>query len=248
MMKPLIGIAADRAISTTHAFKIEIPEKYSESIILAGGIPLLIPLGLSQSDLEMLVSRLGGILLAGGGDIDPALFAGEPHREVYGIKPERDAQEITLVHLALRTHIPLLGICRGVQVMNVALRGGLYTHILDQLPGAIQHSTPKYLPREYIQHRVSLVPGSRLEQVTGETDIPVNSHHHQGLDKAAEGLQVIATAPDGLIEAVELPGEPFFVGVQWHPEWLLEHAHARALFSAFCQVAVQYQHNRDGIT
>jgi putative glutamine amidotransferase len=246
MTKPLIGIAADRAISTTHAYKIEIPEKYAESVIQAGGIPLLIPIGLSQSDLDELALRLDGILLAGGGDIDPVLFDSELHPAVYGIKPERDEQEFALVHLALRTHIPLLGICRGVQVMNVAMQGGLYTHILDQLPGALQHSTPKHLPREHIQHRVQVVPGSRLAQAIREADIPVNSHHHQGLDKPAAGLQVTATAPDGLIEAVELPGEPFFVGVQWHPEWLLKHAHARALFSTFCQAAVQYQHDRDG--
>ncbi len=247
MKKPLIGIAADRAISPTHAFKIEIPEKYAESVIQAGGIPLLIPLGLSRTDLEELPSSLDGIMLAGGSDIDPALFGGEPHPKVYGIKPERDKQEINLVHLALRTHLPLLGICRGVQVINVAMQGGLYTHILDQLPGALQHSTPKHLPREQIQHRVQVVPGSRLAQAIRETDIPVNSHHHQGLDKPAAGLQVSAYAPDGLIEAVELPGDAFFVGVQWHPEWLLEHAHARELFSAFCQAAVQYQHDCDGI-
>ncbi len=245
MMKPLIGIAADRAVSTTHAYKIEIPEKYAESVIQAGGIPLLIPLGLSQPDLEILASRLDGILLAGGGDIDPALFDGKPHPAVYGIKPERDDQEIALVQLALRTRIPLLGICRGVQVMNIALGGGLYTHILDQLPGALQHSTPKNLPRDHIQHRVRIEHGTRLADIIKEVEIPVNSHHHQGLDKPAEGLQVTATAPDGLIEAVELPGETFFLGVQWHPEWLLEYAHARALFSAFCQAAVQYHHNRD---
>ena len=245
MNKPLIGIAADRVVSATHAFKVEIPEKYAESVIRAGGIPLLIPLGLSQPDLEELALCLDGILLAGGSDIDPAIFDGEPHPAVYGIKPERDDQEIALVQLALRTHIPLLGICRGVQVMNVAMQGGLYTHIIDQLPGALQHSTPKHLPREHIQHKVQIEAGSRLDQIIQMKTIPVNSHHHQGLDKAAQGLQVSANAPDGLIEAVELPGEPFFLGVQWHPEWLQEHAHANALFSAFCHAAVQYHHNRD---
>jgi putative glutamine amidotransferase len=245
MKKPLIGIAADRAVSATHAFKVEIPEKYAESVIRAEGIPLLIPLGLSQDDLEELSLSLDGILLAGGGDIDPAVFNGAPHPAIYGIKPERDRQEIALVHLALRTHIPLLGICRGVQVMNVAMQGGLYTHILIQLTGALQHSTPKNLPREHIQHKVMIEGGSRLSQIIQETNIPVNSHHHQGLDKAASGLNVSAYAPDGLIEAVELPGPAFFVGVQWHPEWLQEHGHANALFSAFCQAAVQYHHNRD---
>ena len=245
MMKPLIGIAADRALSKTHAFKVEIPEKYAESIIRAGGIPLLIPLGLSQDDLEELALRLDGILLAGGGDIDPMLFNGEPHPDLYGIKPERDRQEIDLAHLALRTNMPLLGICRGVQVMNVAMQGGLFTHILDQLPGALQHSTPKNLPRDHIHHKIQIEAGSRLDQIIQMKTIPVNSHHHQGLDKTAQGLHVSAYAPDGLIEAVELPGEPFFLGVQWHPEWLQEHAHANALFSAFCQAAVQYHHNRD---
>ncbi len=243
MTKPLIGIAGNREKSKTHLYKIAMVEKYAEAILQAGGIPLIIPIGLSQDDLSMLPARLDGILLAGGADVDPEIFQGQSHFAVEKADSGRDALEIALVQLALQNHIPLLGICRGVQVMNVALQGGLYTHILDQLPGALQHSTDKNLPREHIAHTVTIETGSHLHEIIQESEIPVNSHHHQGLNQAAPGLRISAHAPDGLIEAVELPGEPFFLGVQWHPEWLLAHAHARALFNAFTKAAQQYHHD-----
>lgn len=242
-MKPLIGIAGNREKSKTHLYKIAMVEMYATAILQAGGIPVILPLGLSQDELACLPERLDGIVLAGGADVDPALFHGGEHPAVVKADSDRDVLEIALVKLALQTPLPLLGICRGMQVMNVALNGGLYTHILDQHPHALQHSTPKDLPRDYFAHSVSLETNSQLYNIIRQSVIPVNSHHHQGVDKAAPGLVVSATASDGLIEAVELPGKAFFLGVQWHPEWLLAHQHAHALFNAFIEAAVQYHHD-----
>jgi putative glutamine amidotransferase len=243
MKKPLIGIAADRAPSPTHGLRVELPDKYIEAIIQSGGIPLLIPIGLAENDLIELIDRIDGILLAGGGDIEPSLFTGEPHPSVYGINLERDEQEIKLTNLALHSGIPLLGICRGIQVMNVAMQGGLYTHLLDQVPLALQHSTDKSLPRDYLAHTVCIKPASQLYHIIQQEEISVNSHHHQGIDHPAPGLIVTATAPDNVIEAVENEKMPFFLGVQWHPEWLMQHTHAQMLFHAFIEAALQYHHN-----
>jgi putative glutamine amidotransferase len=242
MKKPLIGIAADRVPSPTHGLRVELPDKYVEAILQSGGIPLLIPIGLAEPDLPELINRIDGILLAGGGDIEPSLFNGSPHASIYGINFDRDQQEIELTKLALQSGIPLLGICRGIQVMNVAMQGGLHTHLLDQLPHALQHSTDKNLPRDFLAHTVRIEPASQLYHIIHQEEISVNSHHHQGIDHPAPGLIVTATAPDGAIEAVENEKMPFFLGVQWHPEWLLKHAHAQALFNAFTEAAIQYHH------
>ncbi len=242
-MKPLIGIAGNREKSKTHLYKIAMVEMYATAILQTGGIPVILPLGLAQEELECLPERLDGILLAGGADVDPALFHGCVHPTVEKAVPERDTLEIALTRLALKANIPILGICRGMQVMNVALNGGLYTHVLDQHPHALQHSTPKNLPRDYIAHSVSLETNSQLYHFIRQSEILVNSHHHQGVDKAAPGLIIGATAPDGLIEALELPGKAYFIGVQWHPEWLPAYQHAHALFTTFVEAAVQYHHH-----
>ncbi len=244
MQKPLVGIAADRVPSPTHGLRVELPDKYIEAIIESGGIPLLIPIGLIENDLVELISRIDGVLLAGGGDIEPSLFTGEHHPSIYGINLERDEQEIKLTKLALQTGIPLLGICRGIQVMNVSMQGGLYTHLLDQVPHSLQHSTDKCLPRDFLAHTVHITPGSQLYHIINQEEISVNSHHHQGINYPATGLNSTAVAPDGVIEAVENEKMPFFLGVQWHPEWLMQHAHAQALFHAFIEAALQYHHDR----
>jgi putative glutamine amidotransferase len=243
MKKPLVGIAADRVPSPTHGLRVELPDKYIEAVIQSGGIPLLIPIGLADNDLGELINRIDGILLAGGGDIEPSLFSGELHPSIYGINLERDEQEIKLTKLALQSGIPLLGICRGIQVMNVAMQGGLYTHILDQVPHAQQHSTDNSLPRDFLAHMVHINPGSQLYHIIHQEEISVNSHHHQGIDSPATGLISTAVAPDGVIEAVENEKMPFFLGVQWHPEWLMQHEHAQALFHAFIEAALQYHYD-----
>lgn len=240
MTSPLIGISTGRKEGEngqTHWYGT--PFSYIHAVQRAGGIPLLMPPVFSEDQILALLERLDGVLIIGGGDLDPNLYQGETHPRVYGIEPERDAVELMLVRSVLKTSKPLLGICRGVQVMNVALGGTLYSDIADQKPGAIKHDYYPDFPRNTLAHAVEIEAQSRLAQMLGGTQFEVNSLHHQGIREVAPSLRVTAHAPDGLVEAVEVEGHPFAIGVQWHPEWLQEHAPQRALFSAFIRAASQ---------
>lgn len=217
------------------------PISYLKAVQAAGGIPVLLPALLPEDDLASALARLDGLLLTGGGDIDPLLFGGLPHERVYGIEPERDRAEFFLVRRAVETGKPFLGICRGVQVVNTALGGGLFTDIADQLAGALKHDYFPNHPRNELAHAVQITPGSRLADIFGIDSLMVNSLHHQGLERIAPGLEITARAPDGLVEGVEVPGHPFGLAVQWHPEWLQEHALQRALFRAFTQACERMQ-------
>jgi putative glutamine amidotransferase len=238
MAAPLIGLTANFSPADDGKFgTIQVGESYVQAVLKAGGLPVVIPVGISGLELQSLIDRLDGILLTGGSDVDPARFQGPGHPRVYGIDARRDELEITLVQKAVETGMPFLGICRGVQVINVALGGTLYTDIADQMNGALRHDYYPDIPRNYLAHAVSIEKDSLLAQVLGSISVEVNSLHHQGLDRPAPDLRVVAHAPDSLIEAVELPEHPFGVGVQWHPEWLQEHAPQRRLFQAFVEAA-----------
>ena len=237
MPLPLIGLTTSRSTNSAGIPLIAITEAYVQAVLRAGGLPVLIPVGLSDSHTREIYSHLHGLLLTGGGDIDPALYGGRPHSNVYGIEPERDALEIGLVQQAAQGGLPFLGICRGIQVMNVALGGKLYTDVSDQLPGALHHDMQVGYPRSHIAHRVEIQPGSCLASLTGLPSLEVNSLHHQGISSVAPSLQVAGLAPDGLVEAVELPGHPFALGIQWHPEWLPESAPMQALLRGFVAAA-----------
>jgi putative glutamine amidotransferase len=235
MHPPLIGI------TTTHIIKPPAPlplsgvsEAYIRAIRRAGGVPLLIPSGINSDEAQLLRTRLDGILFTGGGDVDPSIFNGLPHERVYGIIPERDQTEIALVRLAAESRWPFMGICRGIQVINVALGGSLYTHIEGQLPGALKHDRTR---RSLLVHSVEVQPETRLARILGKTSVQTNSLHHQGISQVAPPLSVTGRASDGLVEAVELPGNPFGLAVQWHPEWLPEMEEMRHLFEAFVQAA-----------
>jgi putative glutamine amidotransferase len=238
MTTPLIGIT-----TSTQKNKEGLPysfvlDAYVQSVKNAGGLPVLIPNWLERRQIEALRSRLDGILLSGGGDIDPQRFGGKAHARVYGIEPERDSLEAQLVEIAVRTDWPILGICRGIQVMNVTLGGTLYTHIQDQLAGAQKHDYFPDYPRSLLSHPVRVEASSRLAELLGETQVAVNSLHHQGIEHLAPVLRPLAwSTPDELVEAAELPDHPFGLGVQWHPEWLQEHEPMRRLFQAFVTAA-----------
>lgn len=236
MSEPLIGVTTHRiGGQKVQGDDFATPLSYLNAVNAAGGIPLLIPANLDAERLRRLMTRLDGLLLTGGGDIDPARFDGPAHPAVYGIEPERDEAETALVHLAVEYGLPFLGICRGIQLVNVALGGGLYTHLTDQLPGALKHDCFPDYPRNHIAHSVRLAPTGRLEGILGGETFSVNSMHHQGVWRIAPGLEATAWAPDGLVEGLELPGHPFGLAVQWHPEWLQEHEPQRALFRAFIE-------------
>ena len=240
MTSALIGITTAHMPHPEGFPMLAVQETYVRSVQNAGGVPILIPLGLSMDDLQVILDRIDGILLTGGGDIDPARFGGETHPTVHQVDPDRDQVEIQLVKESVRLKKPFLGICRGIQVANVAFGGDLYTDISSQKRDSLPHEWVPGRPWSFLAHSIHIEPGSRLAEILGGTRFEVNSLHHQAVSKVADGFRVSAYAPDGVLEAFELPGHPFGVAVQWHPEWLQDYAPMRALFRAFVQAAGEH--------
>ncbi len=231
---PLIGITTSRISHANAQYStISLMEAYVRAVSTAGGAPLLIPLGLPLEQLDEIYGRLDGILFSGGGDVAPEVFGGTYHPLVGGVDVDRDRVELYLARAAAQDGRPFLGICRGIQLINVALGGSLYTHIADQNPEPLKHDFFPDWPRDYLAHAVRVDADSRLAHILGATSVSVNSLHHQGLQRLAAGLRPVAAAPDGLVEGVEYANHPFGLAVQWHPEWMQEHAPMRALFKAF---------------
>ena len=236
--KPLIGLTPTRMPNPSGKPAFGINQPYAKSVQQAGGIPLLVPLGLSEDDLNSLLNRLDGILFTGGYDVDPRLYGKELLPKDKGIDAERDQLEKQLIQRLIQLSKPFFGICRGCQMINVALGGSLYQHLDDQLPGDVHHDNHG-LPRDYLAHLVKIDQDSHLAVIISETPTWVNSLHHQGVDKLAPELHATAYAPDGLVEAFELPGFPFGLAVQWHPEELQQHSSMRRLFQSFVQACQQ---------
>lgn len=237
MPSPLIGITTGSSPTNNGSSEHTLSDKYVQVILRAGGTPVIIPAGQDNGQLDELVNRLDGLMLPGGGDIAPALFNGRLHPTIYGIDENRDALEMKLVRLAAQQGLPFLGICRGAQVINVALGGSLYTDIEAQKPGAERHDYRFEFPRDKIAHVVKIRPGSLLSSLTGGTELSVNSLHHQAIDSMPAHLQPVAHSADGLVEAVELRNHVFGLGVQWHPEWLVESPGNLAIFRGFINAA-----------
>lgn len=237
MSAPLIGITTSRITSRSGLTMLAVTEAYVQAVIHGGGNPVLIPLGLSEDALREMLKRLDGVLFSGGGDVHPARYGSQPHPLVDEVDTDRDRVEIQLMQDILTTKKPFLGICRGLQVINVALGGSLYEDILDQRPGSLRHQYSPDWPRNYLAHPVQVDESSRLAGILGTTTAQVNSLHHQGIYQVAPGLRSTATAPDGVIEAFELPGYSFGLAVQWHPEWLPDDPAMQALFRAFVEAA-----------
>ena len=211
-------------------------QSYVNAVIQAGGVPVLIPSLIAEDGWEVVYSRLDGILFSGGGDIGMEHAPGEPHPRIDEVDPKRDIIELKMAQVSASDGKPFLGICRGCQVLNVALGGTLYTHIPDQLPNALDHSYPGNM-RTVRVHEVKIEEGTYMAEIFGEPIIKVNSLHHQGLKDIAPTLRIAGHSPDGLVEAVELPDHPFGLAVQWHPEWLTDEASTRNLFRKFVQAA-----------
>lgn len=241
MPSPIIGITTGRNLSKTQVLEHTLSDMYVQAVLRAGGTPVILPAGLDSSQIAALLETLDGILLSGGGDIDPAIFNGQPHPNVYGIDHERDFLEIELVRQASRSQKPFLGICRGAQVINVALGGTLYTDIGAQLPDAERHDLYPNIPRDKIAHQVKIQSGSLLRKLTETAELAVNSLHHQGLEQIPAYLKPIAHSADGLVEAVELRDHVFGLGVQWHPEWLAESSGNQAIFRGLVQAAENHR-------
>ena len=213
---------------------ITINPEYLDAVARAGGVPVLLPLTEDEEARAELLRRVDGLMLTGGPDVHPRLYGKEVLPVCGKISEKRDAVEISLFRLALEMGLPVLGICRGIQVMNVALGGTLYQDIAAQLPGAIDH--PCYdTPRDKV-HEVTVIEGSLLHRVSGLTHFSVNSRHHQGIRTLGKGLVATAYSKDGLVEAVDDPNARFVTAVQWHPESLADrYAEAQAIFNAFVE-------------
>lgn len=240
--RPLIGITGSLS-STSHGETfIRAYVKNAQAIERAGGLPVLIPPTLGEDALRDLFDRLDGVLLPGGEDVNPARYGAEPHPKTGGVIDARDVTEITLVRWSTEADRPLFCICRGHQVFNVAMGGGLVQDIPDLMPDALTHWVRD--PRDARPHPVDVEPESQLAAILGAAslrELPVNSIHHQGLtlDQVGQGLAVSAVSPDGMVEGLELPGRRFALSVQWHPEDLTDDPTMQGLFDAFVEAARQ---------
>jgi putative glutamine amidotransferase len=198
---------------------------YIQAIRKAGGVPLLIPLGLDYAELEVLFQSIDGLLIPGGGDVDPRNYQGNAdHPTLRDIDEMRDWVELTLIRRAVAESKPVLAICRGLQIFNVALGGTLWEDIESEMPGAMAHDYYQQHERTYLAHEVALEPASLLAHTLRADKVAVNSLHHQGIRQLAPQLCAAGRSADGLVEAIEVPGHPYAIGVQWHPENLLETA------------------------
>jgi putative glutamine amidotransferase len=237
-MQPVIGITTCRNTNEHGYPYVTIDQAYVQAVVQAGGIPVLLPALLVENGWEELYEKLDGVLFSGGGDISPGHYQGKEHPRLEGVDQLRDSIELRLLHSAVQDGKPFLGICRGIQIMNVGLGGSLYSHIPDQHPNAIDHTYPGNM-RTVLVHEVKVEEGTRFSEIFGEPILKVNSLHHQGLKDIPVGLRVSGYAPDGLVEAVELAEHPFGLAVQWHPESLTDQVPTRNLFRAFVKSATK---------
>lgn len=234
MAKPLIGITTYNSKNPYGRDIAAVQHTYIRAVAQAGGVPILIPAILPDEDLAELYTRLQGIVFSGGGDISLKYFAGEQHPSIHEVDEARDVAELFLLRQSVQREKPFLAICRGMQVMNVALGGTLHTHIPDHIPHSLKHNNEEF---QYIAHPVNLIEDSKMAEIFGETLLQVNSLHHQAIKDLASDLRIVGHAPDGVVEAVEIPDHPYAIGVQWHPEWLTDQPVMRRLFKSFVDAA-----------
>ena len=235
-MKPLIGI-------TTSTLKTEAGYTYNrvgikmiQAVADAGGLPVLIPISIDDEALRGIYERLDAVLLPGGGDMRPNIYGAEMNPLTDNIDDARDHVEVNLTRWAVNDDLPVLGICRGHQVVNVALGGTLIQDVPSEIGTDISHNVT--VPRNSRPHEVNIDPGSRLANILGTTKIAVNSLHHQSVGVAAPDACVTAYSPDGVVEALEMPQKKFVLSVQWHPEDLYRDDPAmKRLFKAFVEAA-----------
>ena len=228
---PLIGVSTSITVGT-HPERAYVNSTYLFAIQQAGGIPLPLPPQLSPHALGTVAAMLDGLLLTGGGDMDPAAFGEPPHPTLYDVAPSRDALETAAIGIALDRGLPVLAVCRGIQVLNVALGGSLHQDVGSDPGTPLTHSQKE--PRDQPTHAVKLASDSRLAAVMGTDALEVNSMHHQAVKALGKGLRAVAWSPDQVVEGVELDDPARLVlGVQWHPEELVRQSDAaRRLFAA----------------
>ena len=224
-MKPVIGVTSDY---NPREQDYTLPESYAHAVEKGGGIPVILP-PLINEEIERCLSLVDGVILSGGVDVDPNLYGELPIPELGRIDPVRDVFEMRLARSIIREKKPVLAICRGCQVLNVAAGGSLWQDINTQVKGSLKHN--QQAPLNYASHSARFTEGSILSKIYGAEKVGVNSFHHQGIKSLGIGLTPIAWADDGTVEAVEGVGR-FMVGVQWHPERMLDSEHIE-LFKMF---------------
>lgn len=235
-MKPLIGV-------TTSTFTSDTGWEYNRAYVAiiqaveeAGGLPVLVPISIGDEALREIYERLDGVLLPGGGDMRPNIYGAEMNPLTDNIDDARDHIEVNLTRWAFDDDIPVFGICRGHQVVNVALGGTLIQDVPSEIGSDISHNVT--VPRNFRPHEVKIEPNSRLANILGTTHIAVNSLHHQSVGEAAPDACITAYSPDGVVEAIEVPNKKFVLSVQWHPEDLYRDDPAmKRLFKAFVEAA-----------
>jgi putative glutamine amidotransferase len=243
-VRPLIGVTTSemRMPRRTHPLPEGDPPQsemalgivYARAVENAGGLPVVLP-PLEHGAIDPLVDRLAGICLSGGPDLDPAAYEAEPDPHLGPVEPDLDAFEFAVARRADELSIPVLGICRGCQALNVARGGTLHQHLPDVTDGSIKHRQ-KESGREPT-HTVRLEGESQLTEIVGPAELDVNSFHHQAVDRLGRDLEAVAWAPDGVVEAIEDPGVKFYLGVQWHAETLVHFERHAALFEALVEAA-----------
>jgi len=236
MAQPVIGLTLDHeppgGYSKTHPW-YALRENYCEAVAQAGGLSVLLPHEPERAGDYL--ALLDGLIVTGGAfDVDPALFGATTKHETVSLKTRRTDFELAICNAALAKNMPVLGICGGEQLLNVALGGTLIQHIPDEIRNALTHEQPN--PRTEPGHTVKIAPNTLLRRVTQLAEMPVNSAHHQAVKDTAPGLIVDAVAPDGVIEGIEDPTRRFVLGVQWHPEYCLSEGDTR-IFAAFIEAA-----------
>lgn len=236
-MKPVIGITTFVLKQPAKTYTA-VSSNYAHSITKTGGIPLLLPMIYDSSVLEGYLKIIDGLLITGGDEgVNPQLYGENPVKELDCICPERDECECHLFAQALERDLPVLGVCRGMQLMNVAAGGSLYQDIFTQVQDSLGH-LPKQMPVDELYHRINLTEGSILSRIFETRELMVNSFHHQAVKRIADSFSATAISQDNIVEAIEHRQHRFAVGVQWHPEDLTSrHTHFLKLFEAFVDAA-----------
>jgi putative glutamine amidotransferase len=235
---PLIGVTT--ALRRDDRNNIELLSAYERNIRAlerAGALPVMIPCTLDDRTLRGIYERLDGVLIPGGGDINSENWDEALHPTAEPESVQRDHTELTIVRWAVQDDLPVFGICRGHQVVNVALGGSLVQDIPSMIDTRYRHQYSQPTPRSHIAHEITVEPSSKLAGILGGTRIEVNSIHHQSVKRIGEGMQVVAYAPDGIIEGTERPDKHFVVSVQWHPEDLTDTEPMFNLFRSFVEAA-----------
>lgn len=233
MKKPLIGLTP--SVDDTNG-DVKARPTYLNALKAVGAVPVILPLKVLKEDLKQLAEAMDGFLFTGGPDVHPFLFGEETQANCGNVSPERDEMELSLLPLVMEKKKPVLGICRGIQVLNIAMGGDIWQDIPSQVHRdfPIAHSQPFVYSSP--SHRVRLTEGSQLARISGCCELKVNSMHHQAVRTIAPGLMAVGFSPDHLVEALEMPDYPFFLGVQWHPEYLWEKDEsALRLFKGFIE-------------